>query len=248
MSRRDQPMWSSRHPLKQQLGQADVHKACVYTCLFGDYERLSVQPVAWFSKVPFICFTDNPRLRSRSWTIVPVDPFVPNDPARSSRHPKICAHRYLADYDLSLYIDNSVRLRRTPEAIFRNLFHSQPHKMACMHHSFRTTVREEFEAVRQLAFDPDHVLDAQIAAYEGAGRSLDEKPIWGGFLMRRHKDEDVVRCMERWFQEVSQRSRRDQLSFNYAAEQSGLSFTAHAFEIHKTPFHKWPVSKGRRAR
>ena len=92
-------------------------RVCVYVTLFGQYEDLLEQPIFADSAVDFICITDDPELESDSWQIRVVQPVIVTDPARSSRYPKICPHRFLEDYDVSLYIDNSVLLTRTPEEI-----------------------------------------------------------------------------------------------------------------------------------
>ena len=46
---------------------------------------------------------------------------LPYDPARSQRHLKIRADRFLPEYDVSLYIDNSVLLRLPPERLIATL-------------------------------------------------------------------------------------------------------------------------------
>lgn len=86
--------------------------ACVYTALFGGYEEFLWQPIAGESDLDFICFTDDPELESDTWRIEVVEPPLRSDPARSCRFPKLCAHRFLDEYDSSLDIDNSVMLRR----------------------------------------------------------------------------------------------------------------------------------------
>ncbi len=79
----------------------------VYTCIMGGYEALMEQPVAADSGTDFVCITDDPTLRSEKWQIRTVESALPMDSARSSRAPKILAHRFLPDYDESLYVDNT---------------------------------------------------------------------------------------------------------------------------------------------
>ena len=221
-------------------------RLCVYTCLFGDYEVLSEQPAAYNTNVPFICFTDNRELRSEFWQIRVVEPLLPQDFSRSSRHPKICAHEYLPDFNQSIYIDNSVRIISNPEEIFELLFQNQSHKFACLHHSFRMSIMDEFEEVRRLSYEYENVLDLQRSEYNKLGYDFSDRPIWGGFLLREHHSADVVQCMKIWFANVLRYSRRDQLSFNFAARQARLGFTAHALDIFGTKFHKWPIDLGRK--
>ena len=112
--------------------------------------------------------------------------------------------------------------------------------MACLHHSFRLTVEDEFEEVKRVGYEYPGVLAAMHLEYEKNGYDFSSRPIWGGFLLRKHKAPDVVRCMNVWFANVLRHSRRDQLSFDYAARQTGLRLTIHPLEIHGTRFHEWP--------
>jgi hypothetical protein len=234
---------AARRALGQFRGNVSRQgRACVYTCLFGNYGEPPEQPVARQSSTPFICFTDNPKLRSDCWQIRVVEPLFSFDPRRSSRHPKICAHEYLRDFELSLYIDSTIRLRADPAETFSALFHSQPFNMACLHHSRRLTVEAEFEAVRYLKYDEAATLNSQYADYAARGYAFADRPIWGGFLLRRHHADDVVSCMRAWFGDVLRYSTRDQLSFNFAARQTRLQFTAHPLQIDRSPFHEWPVA------
>ena len=91
----------------------------VYTCLFGhselfndfEYER---------DGIDFICFTDDPELRSDFWKIELL-PRKALDPARAAKKIKSLPHIYLAQYDHSLYIDNTVRLKAVAEADVRGI-------------------------------------------------------------------------------------------------------------------------------
>ena len=99
-------------------GAVSELKLCVYTTLIGDYEELNEQPMAGQSKVPFLCLTDHPQLRSETWIPRHVSPLFPMDPVRSQRDLKLRAVDHLPGFDLSLYVDNTVLLEAPPEEIF----------------------------------------------------------------------------------------------------------------------------------
>ena len=121
-------------------------RGCVYTVLFGGYEELSEQPIRQRSQLDFRCLTDDPDLRSDTWEIRVVEPVLYGDPVRSSREPKIRPHLHLPGYDVSLYIDNSVRLLEPPEVVIEMLLPGDK-KLGVLEHSFRSTVAREFEVV-----------------------------------------------------------------------------------------------------
>ena len=79
-------------------------RACVYTCLIGRYEVLNEQPVAAQSKIPFLCLTDDAALQSSTWRTIKMDPVFTMDPVRSQRTLKLLPHRFLPDFDISLYM------------------------------------------------------------------------------------------------------------------------------------------------
>lgn len=219
-----------------------MEKRCVYTTLFGGYELINEQEVAKESKIDFICFTDNPDLQSETWKIIYTEPIFPLDPARSSRFVKICPHRYLPDYDSSLYIDNSVELLAKPEIIFNDLF-SQGFDFALMKHSFRETVLDEFNEVNLLQLEFIDRIIEQLNDYKTISpQILGQKPFWGGFLLRRDNVPIIIKAMEDWFFQVLRYSRRDQLSINYIIDKYNLNINSLDMDNHLSIYHKWPTS------
>ena len=89
----------------------------VYRALIGDYETLREEPVSETSNAEFICFTDDPDLRSDTWRLVLVEPLWPHDAVRSARYLKIMGHPLLSEYERSLWVDNKVELLASPDGI-----------------------------------------------------------------------------------------------------------------------------------
>ena len=218
----------------------DGERRCVYTVLLGGYEHLLEQPVARQSGTDFICFTDHVDPATTTWQVRPVPLVLGSDPGRSSRRPKLLVHEYLADYDTSLYIDNNVLLLADPDEIIDALL---PHDgvFAALSHSFRETVRDEFEAVVHLELEAPWVCAEQLAHYEAVDPgALDARPLWGGLLLRRHNVPIVQQTMRLWWEHVLRYSRRDQLSLHAAARATGLDIVVHDLDNHLSPYHEWP--------
>ena len=215
-------------------------RACVYTGLFGNYEKLNEQSVRKESDIDFLCFSDDKELVSDTWKIVPVDPVFPLDPIRSARTIKIAAHRYLPQYEASLYIDNSVTLQVPPEIIFEELLPDDA-SLCCVKHSFRKTLFDEFEEVVRLDYDKLGVIMEQFNAYNIIDPNMfSEKPYWSGFLLRYHNQLPVKNMMEDWLAQVLRYSRRDQLSLNYAIRKHGINVKKLQFDNNTSDYHKWP--------
>jgi hypothetical protein len=221
-------------------------RRCVVTVLVGGYEELVEQPVRSSSALDFVCLTDDPELESATWEIRRIRPILPADPVRSAREVKIRLHRHLDDYDTSLYIDNAVLLLRAPEDVLDALL-PPGCPMALPEHSFRSTVRAEFDVVGHGRLDARHRLAEQLAAHrEHDPDALELRPCWAGIIARRHHEVAVVDAMERWYAEVLRYSRRDQLSLHSALRAAGLTPIVHQLDNHESPFHRWPVAIGRR--
>jgi hypothetical protein len=199
---------------------ASYPRRAVCTTLVGGYEELTEQPAAAESGLSFVCLTDDPDLRSDTWEVRVVEPVLPMDPARSSRRIKMLLHEYVPEFAETLWIDNSIRLLRAPDDDVAAALDGAD--LAMMPHSFRATVLDEFRAVAEQQLDDPARIDEQLAHYLAvAPEVLDQRPFAGGLIVRRTKPE-VIRLMECWWEKVLRYSRRDQLSFNWAATRCGL--------------------------
>ena len=218
-------------------------RICVYTCLMGNSEALNEQPFATSSGMPFICFTDDPDLRSETWDVRVVPRLFGMDPVRSQRAVKILPYEFLPDFDASLYIDNSVLLAQAPEALIERSF---PASGFCLlEHSFRATVLDEFLEVVALGLDDKGRIFEQLKHYtEECPAVLQEKPYWGAILLRDHGHATVRKMLEIWFAHVQRYSRRDQLSVNLAFRLAGLAPDVLRFDNYKSEYHSWPHKIG----
>ena len=86
-------------------------KKVIYTSIFGSEYYLHDPEVKQKSNWNYICFTDNPNYKSDFWCVVLVPKMY--DGARDSKKPKILPHRYLQDYDISVWIDGDVKITGT---------------------------------------------------------------------------------------------------------------------------------------
>jgi hypothetical protein len=226
-------------PIRRLVGRAE--RVCVYTCLIGGYEPLNEQPAARDSQIPFLCLTDDPHLRSETWRIIPVQPLFPMDPIRSQRMLKILPQHFLPDFDfdVSLYIDNSVVLLRRPEEVFDRYFRSTD--FALPTHSYRDSVLDEFVEVVRLGFDDAARVFEQLNHVALTDlHLLRERPYWTGILLRRHRAAIVQRALNLWAMHVQRYSRRDQLSVNLAFARSGLKPQPIEIDNCRSWFHEWP--------
>lgn len=168
-------------PTEYGAGVPGRERACVYTLLLGGYEVLTEQPAAIGSTFDFVCLTDDPELESETWTIRHVRPLFDHDATRSQRWLKIRAHAAVPEYDVSLYIDNSVVLEQAPERALADFFPAGA-KFAAIAHGFRSSVAAEFaEDVRLRYESRDRCAEQELHYRLTDPESLELRPLKGGF-------------------------------------------------------------------
>jgi hypothetical protein len=213
----------------------------VYTALFGSYESLVEQPLSAQSSCDFLCFTDDPTLTSQTWKIVHTEPSIPLDPVRSARHIKIVGHDALEGYQESLWIDNRIVLKKSPESLLRKWLHSND--IALISHSGRASVRAEFAAVLHWHLDDPARVREQLSVMEAiAPTVLDEVPYWSAIIARRNSAR-VNSAMRIWMDFVLRYSRRDQLSFNYTIQKQSLPVEVLELDNRQSEWHEWLTAK-----
>lgn len=211
----------------------------VYTALFGDYEEINEQPVARSSSARFVCFTDNRELRSDTWDVRHVDPFLIGDPSRSSRFVKTLGYRELGALR-SLYIDNSVKLTCDPVDILDAWLQDRP--IAMMAHQYRRNIDEEFKACLRAGVDSSVRLKEQREHYRRHLPAAFGVPLlWGGMIARTD-DASNQELMEAWFAHILRFSRRDQVSLPAAIAQTGVSVRMVPGLNVLSEWHRWPDS------
>ena len=202
-------------------------KTVIYTAIFGGYEGLL--PQRSIPGVDFVCFTDTP-VRAKPWTVRVVPP-PESDPTRCARNYKILPHRHFPEYDCSIWIDGNYLVVGDIDDLIEKKLHD--HNMAYFDHrstvvDSRDCVYEEYASIMKLGNDSGSfkddpaIMKKQVDRYRKEGYPPHNGLIFSSVLIRRHHAPDVVATMERWWKELSQESKRDQLSFNYAAWKESL--------------------------
>lgn len=199
----------------------------VYTVIMGSYDGLLPQPK--YKGVEYICFTDQP-FRSKTWEIVPL---TSNDLplARISRKPKIMPHKFLEAYEYSIYIDGNILVLRNPLELVLSELSKTP--MAIFDHNqtddARDCVYKEHQAIIDLYHqsgvlkDDLTLMENHMKRYKDVGYPKDNGLIAATVILRKHHHPEVIRTMETWWDELCAGSKRDQLSFNFAAWKNNFS-------------------------
>jgi hypothetical protein len=209
----------------------------VYTAIVGGDGVLHEVPLAAESSADFLCFTDDPTIRSDTWQVIRVEPRLPTDLVRSERFLKIVGHPALDGYDRSLWVDSAVELQALPESFVDEWL--ERYDVAAPVHTFYPSVLAEAESSVDLGKDDHLRVFEQLAHYVSAWpAALDQNPHWTALLARRRTPE-VAAAMTTWWEHVLRFSRRDQLSFSVVLAASGLRLNPVALGNLRSPLHQW---------
>lgn len=190
------------------------NKIAIYTAFTGDYDTLK-EPEFIDEKCDYICFTDNPNLKSDIWKIIQMEETT-LDNNRKAKQYKLLPHKYLKDYKYSFWLDGTFKIKGSiREYIYKNIKASS--SMLCVVHTERDCVYEEYEASKIIPRYPRAVMEEQINYYKSQG--FPKKYGLGvmGAIFRKHNDSSVIKVMEDWWEENIRFTNQDQLSFAYVA-------------------------------
>ncbi len=206
----------------------------IYTCVFNEYDKLK-EPRIKLESARYICFTDNPGLRSDIWEIVVLDDHLEN-PRRVSRLPKLLPHKYLPDHDFSIYLDGTLRLgnvsgkRLIAECLGEAEIGLYPHHA-------RNCLYEEAAYCVSVGKETADSVTPQLERYEDAGFPR-KYGLFENALIVRKNTARVRELNELWWREYSNGSQRDQLSLMYCLWHTGIQANPIPFgaSFRKSPY------------
>jgi hypothetical protein len=149
----------------------------------------------------------------------------------------------LQRYQRSIYIDPSVGILSSPHDLWDYLIPNFEVTAGFFNHSFRNTIDDEIKVVQKGRLDHPLLLkELRHALAHVNGFHIQNKPLWGGVIARRHSDMDTISAMEKWFSYVLRFSRRDQLTFPFCLQEMPKSkLNVVDCDIHKSDVHVWTL-------
>ena len=189
-------------------------KKCIYTSLMGTYDTLKT-PIVISSDWDYICYTNNPKLKSKIWEIRFVNHKKLHD-ARLARKIWILNHKYADGYDVSISIGAQIQPLCDLD-VFLDKFLPIDDKidMSIARHPNRKCIYHEAQqCLRQIRDIPNTIIE-QMNFYKQEGFPKNNGLVATGVIIRKHNRPNVEKHCEKWWEQVRKWSFRDQLSFNY---------------------------------
>jgi GT2 family glycosyltransferase len=149
-------------------------------------------------------------------------PYFNIDPTRMARFIKTHPSTVAPGYKVVVWVDGNIVIRgdlsEEVEAFIRS-----GRAIGAIAHPLRSSIYDEAEACRTLGKDEPTLMERQLARYRAHGyqsRFLIESNL----MMYRLDHPQLTPVLSRWWGEIEQGSRRDQLSLPFALEQSGMEW------------------------
>jgi len=185
-------------------------KKVIYTCLTGSIDDLQ-QPLVVDTSFDYICFSDREEGMDGIWQIKHI-PTNHKSLILLSRYPKILPHRFLQEYDYSLYLDANVIIKDKSFYDCINEHIEAGELISQLPHPTRDCIYLELE----------HCLNIRKVSpwqYMKIRNSYSRNSLpfhYGLFennvILRKHNDGKIKAISEMWWNYYQKLSDRDQLS------------------------------------
>ena len=202
--------------LHKRFWSGERNENVVYTCISGKYDSLK-DPNFISEGFDYICFTDNDEFESSIWDIRRLPPETDNlSQVKKQRYIKINPHLVLQDYKLSIWVDGNVSINSDLNNLIKQVMNDNC-SIYVPRHPKRKCIYEEAKIVMLLHKDTKENIVKQLERYKNLGFPSNYGLLQSNIIIRKHNNNDCIKFMTEWFDEVKNGSHRDQLSFNYVS-------------------------------
>ncbi len=221
----------------------------IYTSVFGGFDEIHESKVLGWDFTSFSEKTNLPLYK---------------DSNRNAKKFKLLPHRYLSNYEYSLWIDGNLKVIGNIDILVEKYLKDA--NIAFFNHQNtaldpRNCIYQEASAIFNFGAinmqrtpergmlnykDNPQIIQKQIQKYKNENYPSNNGLIKGGIILRRHNEKDVINAMEAWWEEVKYNSKRDQLSFNYIAWKQNLKFNYIEGDARNNEFFSVSIHTGKK--
>ena len=193
-----------------------MNEIVVCTAITGGFDTLKDEQV--IDGVDFVCYTDDANLKSKTWDIGKASN-ISSDPNRNAKIHKILIHKYLSEYEYTVWIDANIYLTVPAKVLIDKYL--ETNNIALFKHAERNCIYDEAYACIKYRLDDVGTIQKQISYYREKGYPKNNGLHECTIVLRKNCKE-IQELDDLWWNEICSRSRRDQLSFDYCTYKLGL--------------------------
>ena len=212
-------------------------KICVYTAITGNYDCL--REIEKENGIDYYCFTNNNKTQSQSWNVIYLDSNDNLSNVQLARKIKILGHPLINDkYDIALWMDGAVSFNKKIHDFIHEYLGSEDNFVA-FRHGERKTIKEEAISCIRYKKETKETVKKLLDFYQKENYHFDNGLIESTVFIKRPQNKCVIDTMHLWFDMVLNYSKRDQLSFNYCIQKTGLKVRWIDEKVFDNPWFSW---------
>lgn len=198
-------------------------KIAVYTCITGNYDELKEIDKKLLEKdIDYYCFTNNKEIVSNTWKVVYIEDFNLTN-HMLNRKLKMLGHELInEDYDILVWLDGSIKIKEKISKFLKEQCHLDKYSFCAFKHPDRNCIYDEANACVRLKKDSKEIIENQMNFYKKDGYPKNNGLCEMTVFVRKNKEPKVIETMNLWYEMINKYSKRDQLSFMWCVEKTGL--------------------------
>jgi len=190
-------------------------KIAVYTCITGNYDSLK-EPMYINQNIDYYVFTDMKIPAESAWKKIDIKnnhELKDLSNADINRYIKICAHKFLPQYEYSIYVDGCIQIVADMKPIIEYMGNCV---LGVHYHSLRNCIYKEANGIIYAGRAGKSEVKSQIRKYREEGYPKENGLYENTIIVRKHNDIKCIKLMNEWWKEYScTLSKRDQISLPY---------------------------------
>lgn len=197
----------------------------IYTVNLNNYDTFK-EPAIITPGWNYIYYTNDKSIKSNVWEVVHIDTLD----AKEARRLKI--FNPYQNNDISIWIDSSMLINCNLDEFVKKYAKADFNLMT---HPDRNCIYKEAEACIKRKKDNEIIIKRQIEKYRHLNYPENNGMVATGILIRKNSA-SVIEFCKKWWNEVRQHSRRDQISFNFVNWHNPIDYYQFPFEVLKNEF------------
>lgn len=224
--------YNKRHN-KNIINSFNTNNIIVYTCITGMYDDLKT-PAYMSDDIEYICFTNNPFLKSDVWKVVQLEQDFGLDNIRLARYIKLFPDIFLKKDCTSVWVDAKYAIKKDLREYIT--IYGGDKKILCFPHPERDCIYDEGPAcIKYRGVNPEE-MNAQLNVYREIGYKEHGGLYDTGCIVREHNDEKIRCLMKTWWNQIMKYTYRDQISFPYVCEKCDVVPDICDLDINSNPW------------
>lgn len=196
-------------PDEEMIREIESEKIAIYTVVVGDAKLEEPQFID--ENCDYICFTDNSSLKSDNWKIMQMDESFLDDYRKKNLY-KIFPHKYLSQYEYSLYIDNDFQIKGSLREFISR----------CVNGPMICVVQPDGDCIFNKTYFSAHFkrfyrleVNRQLRRYWDENMPKNYGMVSSDIIFRQHNNPEIIKLMEDWWEDIIDYSTPAQISFIY---------------------------------